>query len=161
MNRRLTSTVALLAVAALTSAPAHAATKKKPKPKPIRGSYAVHLNPDPTTDVFSEAGKPNPTGEPCGLSTASENRHAFKIPAAGTLNVVLDSPNPLPAAYAVGPDWDLHIMDADGSELDSSTSPQAHEETTDKFKKAQPLTIVACNLTGGTDAKVSYVFTYA
>ncbi|HTL24929.1 MAG TPA: hypothetical protein VL281_12945 [Mycobacteriales bacterium] len=159
MNRRLTSAVALLAVAALSSAPAHAATKKKPKP--IRGSYAVHLNPDPTTDVFSEASQKNPTGEPCGLSTASEDRHAFKVPAAGTLHVVLDSPNPLPANYALGPDWDLHIMDADGSELDASTSPEAHEETTDKFKKAQPLTILVCNLTGGTDAKVSYTFTFA
>ena len=96
-----------------------------------------------------------------GLSSASEHRKAFKIPAAGALSVVLDSPNPLPKGYVLGPDWDLHILDADGSELDESTSEGAHEETTDKFKKPQAVTILVCNITGGTEAKVSYTFTYA
>ena len=159
MNRRLVTCIGLVTIAGLALTPAQAATKKKPKP--IRGSYNLTLNPDPTTDVFSLSGQDNPTGGTCGLNSASEDRHAFKVPAAGTLKVVLDSPNPLPAAYVLGPDWDLHIMDADGSELDASTSEAAHEETTDKFKKAQMVTFLVCNVTGGQSAKVSYTFTYA
>lgn len=158
MNPRLVTCASLVAVAALGIAPAHATTRKKPKP--IHGSYSVTLNPDPTADVFSSSGQKNPTGD-CGLIAASTNKHPFKVPAAGTLHVVLDAANPLPASTAFGPDWDLHIIDADGTELDASTSATAHEETTDKFKKAQALTIEVCNITGQPDAKVTYLFTYA
>jgi hypothetical protein len=158
MNPRLVTCVGLVAVAALGISPAHAATKKKPKP--IRGTYTVSLNPDPTADVFSSSGQKNPTGD-CGLIAASTDQHPFKVPAAGTLHVVLDSANPLPTTTPLGPDWDLHIIDADGSELDASTSATTHEETTDKFKKGQPLTIEVCNITGQPSATVTYTFTYA
>jgi hypothetical protein len=157
MNRRLVTCASFVAVAALGIAPAHAATKKKPKP--IHGAYALQLMPDPTNDVFSSTGQKNPQGV-CGLVPASQDAHPFKIPAAGTLHVVLDSPNPLPSSTPVGPDWDLHIIDADGTEMDASTSPEGHEETTDKFKKKQALTILVCNVTGQPSATVTYTFTF-
>jgi hypothetical protein len=159
MSRRPLVAVALLTAAAVTAVPAHAATK--PKPKPIRGSYAVSLPPDVTTDAFSSTGAKNPTGAQCGLLTASTNSHPFKVPAAGKLKVVLDSPNPLPVGTPLGPDWDLHIIDADGSELDASTSTTSHEETNDKFKKSDHITIEVCNITGQPSATVTYTFTYA
>jgi hypothetical protein len=160
VNRRLLSLVAVVATTTLAVAPAHAATKKKPKPKPIRGSYSVTLLPDPTADAFSSSGQKNPAGD-CGLLPNASDKHPFKVPAAGTLHVVLNAANPLPTTTAVGPDWDLHILDADGSELDASTSSTSHEETTDKFKRPQPLTIEVCNITGQPNATVTYVFTYA
>jgi len=162
VNRRLTSCAALLAVAALSAAPAHAATKKKPKPKPIHGSYAVQLVPDPTPNATNEAGKPGCTG----VSPKGVDNHAFKVPAAGTLHVVLDSVDPTGAPGAgpagnIGTDWDLYLIDTDGSIYDGSHGATSHEEVTDKFKRGQPLTIQVCNLLGQPDAKVTWTFTYA
>ena len=157
MNTRLTVTVALLAACSVGLTPAHAGTKK---PKPIKGSYQVALNPDPTADAFSSSGTSDPVDGNCGAIGASQDAHAFKIPAAGTLKVVLDAPNPLPASTPLGPDWDLHILDSDGSELSASTSETSHEETTDKFKKKQAVTFLVCNITGSPTATVSYTFTY-
>jgi hypothetical protein len=154
VNRRLTSLAALLAVAALSSAPAHAATKKKAKPKPIHGSYTVTLLPDPTPNATNLAGMPGCTG----VSPAAVDNHAFKVPAAGTLNVVLDSADPTGTSNT---DWDLYLIDTDGSVLDGSHGGTSHEEVTDKFKKGQPLTIQVCNLIGQPSGTVTYTFTYA
>jgi len=158
MNRSLVTCAGLVAAAAMTVAPAHAATKKKPKP--ITGHYAVTLNPDPTADAFSSSGQTDPVDGNCGAIGASQDAHPFTIPAKGTLHVVLDAPNPLPASTPLGPDWDLHILDTDGTELDASTSTTSHEETSDKFKKKQAVTILVCNVTGGPTANVTYTFTY-
>jgi hypothetical protein len=155
VNRRLTSVAAVLAVAALSAVPAHAATRKA-KPKPIRGSYHVTTNPNPTIEATGFVKDGCDQTVPGGA-----DNHVFTIPAAGTLHVVLDGNDPTGAAAPVGPDWDLFILDSDGSLLDSSGGSNAHEETTDKFKKKQKVTIQACNLLGLPDATVSYTFTYA
>ena len=62
---------------------------------------------------------------------------------------------------AMGADWDLYLIDTDGSVYDGSHGPTSHEAVTDKFKKAQKITIEVCNLIGQPNATVSWVFTYA
>jgi hypothetical protein len=157
VNRRLTTCAALVAVAALSAVPAGAATKKA-KPKPIRGSYHLTTNPNPTMEGTDEL----PGADSCNdVVPVGVDNHPFTIPAAGTLQVVLQGADPSGGAAPVGPDWDLYLIDSDGSVLDASNGGGAHEETLDKFKKKQNVTIQVCNLLGSPDATVSYTFTYA
>jgi hypothetical protein len=158
MSRRPLVAVALLTAAAVSTAPAHAATK----PRPLKGSYNVTLLPDPTPNVTNTVGKDGCTG----LSPEGVNSHSFKVPAAGKLHVVLDSADPTGTpsagpAGSVGTDWDLYVLDSDGVIVDGSHGGTSHEETTDKFKKAQQLSIQVCNLAGEPNATVSFTFTYA
>jgi hypothetical protein len=154
VNRRLTSCAALLAVAALSAVPAQAATKKKPKP--IKGTYHLTTNPNPTVEVTGFVNEGCDQTVPGGA-----DNHPFTIPAAGTLTVVLEGADPTGGGAPAGPDWDLFILDSDGSILDESGTAGSREETTDRFKKKQTVTIQACNLMGIPDATVSYTFTYA
>jgi hypothetical protein len=138
MTRRLALLVTTLAVAGLAAAPAHAGGV-------VKGTYAVTLLPDPTLQV----------AEACtGVNPSATDNHPFTVPSAGTLSVVLDAPDPAGAG-----DWDLYILDADGSVNSGSDSDKAHEETTAKFKRAAKVTIQVCNLAGAPDGTVSYVFT--
>ena len=151
MNRRLVTCASLAAVAALGIAPAHAATKK---PKPIDKTYSLTLTPDPTGETGGLPGLPDGC---TGVNPAGQDKHPFTVPAKGTLKVVLDSPDPTGHGAT---DWDLYILDSDGSVLDSSHGPTSHEETFDKFKKKNPLTFEVCNLAGQPTATVHYTFTY-
>ena len=158
MSRRPVLALAVVTVAAVSVAPAHAA---KPKPKPIKGSYQVTALPDPSPNATNLIGK-----DGCGVLPSGQNKHPFTVPAKGTLHVVLNSADPTGSpsagpAGAVGTDWDLYVLDSDGSILDSSHGGTAHEETTDKFKKKQGVTFWVCNLAGEPTATVSYTFTYA
>jgi hypothetical protein len=147
VNTRLLSCASVVVVAAMAVAPAHAATKKKPKP--ITKTYKVQLPPDPTGNVGTEG---------CaGLNPASQDQHPFTVPAKGTLKVHLSSQDPTGGQL----DWDLALLDADGSTLSTSTSAGAEEGTLDKFKKKQSVLIQACNLAGLPDATVTFTFTYA
>ncbi len=153
MHRRLTVTFAVAAVAttALTL-PSQAAVKKKPAP--IKGSYTVNLVPDPTKEATSL------TADGCsGLSPAAVDRHAFTVPAAGTLEVTLEGDDPAKGSAPAGFDWDLYTYDASGL-LGASDGATAAEQTVDNFKKKTPVTIEVCNLDGLPDAVISYTFTY-
>ncbi|MDT7573350.1 MAG: hypothetical protein QOE05_3524 [Actinomycetota bacterium] len=140
MNRRLALTVCTLAVAGLAAAPAHAAGV-------VKGSYDVTLLPDPSLEA----------AEVCEavLPTAVDN-HELKVPGPGTLTVVLDSPDPTGTGNT---DWDLYILDADGSVNSGSDGGSSHEEAAAKFKKAATVTLQVCNLAGAPNGTVSYVFT--
>ena len=153
MSRRPAVALAVLTAAAVSVVPAHAATK--PKPKPIKASYTLTLLPDPTPNATNSIGK-----EGCGVIPQSQNKHPFTVPAAGTLKVVLDSPNPTGNSTA-STDWDLYVLDADGAIMDSSHGGTSHEETTDKLKKKQGVTLWVCNLAGEPSGTVTYTFTYA
>ena len=155
MNRRVTVPLALLTVAALGIVPAQAA-KPKPKPKPIKGSYSVTLVPDVSPNVVAQTGA-TPV---CGTLAPSMDKHPFTVPAAGTLSVVLDSPDPTKGAYPAGPDWDLWLLDAAGDTIDGSHGGTAHEQVATKFKKKTPLTILVCNINGEPTGNISYTFTY-
>ena len=153
MSRRPAVALALIAAAAISTVPAHAAAKK---PKPVKGSYTLSLLPDPTPNAFNLAGK-----DGCGVLPQGQDKHPFTVPGKGTLTVVLDSANPVPDNPAGGTDWDLYVLDSDGTILDSSTGGTPHETTTDKFKKKQGVTFWVCNLAGEPSGTVSYTFTYA
>ena len=141
--RARTALVAGLALvtAAGSLAPAVAAPKKKP----IKVTYEVGpLTPDPT---------PIALGEICAPATPSAiDAREIKIPAAGTLQVDIDF---------VG-DWALGMRDKAGDRLAESDggTPETDESMTVKFKKAQTITIEACNFAGGPEATVTYTFTF-
>lgn len=150
--KRLAVSVAVLACAGLACTPSYAAPKKKQ----VKATYTVTLAPDPTANVFTTAGVANQ----CGANPQAKNHHAFTVPAAGILAIVLDAKDPAPGTPYVF-DWDLYLNDATGNALNEGTSSEAHEEITTKFKKGATVDIVTCNLNGQPQATVSYVFTYA
>ena len=155
MNRRQvlsTLTVAAVVAGVGGSTLASAATKHKV----VKGSYSVTGLPDPTIEANFAAG--NDTGCTAVVPTA-ENKHPLAIPAAGLLDVVLDSPSPARAG-GYGTDWDLHILDAKGNDIGSSTSGTSHEETFNTFKGKTNITIDVCNLNGEPNATVTWTFTY-
>jgi hypothetical protein len=90
----------------------------------------------------------------CAMNvTNSFDRQEFKVPAAGTLAVEV-------SGYQG--DWDLLLLDADNEELATGgSSDLGVPETTEvRFKKAQNVSIVACNWAGTPTATVKYTFTY-
>ena len=148
MNRTAALVVASLAVAAVAAPPAMAAPKKKPITKAYTATAPA---PDPTN-----------YGQPAGASKysvcamnvpSSFDRQEFQVPAAGTLSVEV-------SGYQG--DWDLLLIDADGSELATGgSSDLGVPETTEvRFKKAQKVSIVACNWAGTPTASVKYTFTF-
>lgn len=148
MSRRLALTALPLLAVGLTVVPAHAA---KPKPKPITGSYTVTLAPNPTLEATGELGDGCDTSP---LPTGTDD-HDFRVPAAGTLSIVLDSKEP-----TGNTDWDLYLLDAQRNIISSSHGATAHEETVAKFKKGEPVIIQVCNLAGAPEGTVAYTFTY-
>jgi hypothetical protein len=142
MNRTAALLVGTLAVATVAAPSAFAAPKK-----PITEKYtASAMFPDPT----NQAGQ--------GYSSCAQNvpgsfdAHPFKIPAAGTLHVDLTN---------FHGDWDLLIEDSDKAELaHSGNNPETAEATDVTFKKAQTITIVACNFAGTPSADVAATFTF-
>jgi hypothetical protein len=149
MRRPAVVGLALLVAAGVAALPADAATRKKP----IKGSYALTLVPDPTGEAASVV------GEGCvGVNPAGQDRHTFKVPAKGRLAVVLDSPDPTGAGVT---DWDLYVLDGDDAIVASSHGGTSHEETSMKLKKKQNLTFWVCNLAGQPNGTVRYLFTYA
>jgi uncharacterized membrane protein len=151
MRRRTVLATALLVTAAVSAVPAQAAKKK---PKPITGSYGVTLAPDPTYEVASTAGMTSCSG----VSPKGKDSRPFSVPAAGTLKVVLDSPDASKGAAPL--DWDLYLVASDGTIIDEGTGQTAHEETVDTFKGKAAVSFVVCNNIGAPDATVSYTFTY-
>jgi hypothetical protein len=140
MTRRLTLLVATLAVAGLAGLPAHAGA-------PLKGSYDVTLTPDPSLNV----------GEACEANVPSAvDNHELKVPGPGTLTVVLDSPDPTGTGTT---DWDLYLLDADGSVNSGSEGATSHEEASAKYKKAATVIISVCNVAGQPQGTVSYTFT--
>ena len=148
MNKTAALVVASLAVAAVAAPPAMAAPKKKPITKTYTATAAV---PDPTNAAGGDY-TVCPQAVP-GSFQADD----FKIPAAGTLKVEVGD-------YTG--DWDALLMDSDKSEATSSGAggyapvaggPEVMEM---RFKKAQTVTIVACNWAGGPTATVKVTFTY-
>ena len=146
MTRRLALAAATVVVAALSIAPAHAGGAKV-----IKGSYTVNLPPDPTAEATGEVSD----GCSAILPTAID-KHAFTIPGPGSLDVVLDAPDP---AGSPATDWDLYLLDADGTINTGSNGATSHEETVAKYKTGQKITIEVCNLAGAPTGNISYVFT--
>ncbi len=154
MRRRLVLGTALVAVVGLSGLPSQAAPRSKPKP--IKSTYTVNLTPDPTANVFTAAGQ----AKLCGVGVpGSQHRQAFKVPAAGTVKLVLDAEDPRPGTPYVF-DWDMYLLDTRDNALGEGTSSEAHEEIVTTFKKAQSVVFLTCNLNGQPKGTISYTFTY-
>src|SRR3954452_8715740 len=126
MNRTAALVAGALAVSAVAAPHAFAAPKK------ITKTYtATAPMPDPTNVV------PGYTVCPQRIP-GSFDTQVFKVPAAGRLHVEL-------TGYQV--DWDLLLMDAQAEEIgESGSGGVGGPEVVDlKFKKPQPVSIVACN----------------
>jgi hypothetical protein len=148
MNRTAALVVASLAVAAVSAPPALAAPKKKPVTK----TYAVTAAaPDPTN--YAQAGGVGKYSVCAQNVPGSFDKQAFQVPAAGSLTVELSG---------FQGDWDLLLEDSDDSELAAGgSSGTGGSETVDvRFKKAQKVSIVACNWAGTPTASVKYTFTF-
>lgn len=155
MNRRTALLACALVAVGGSSAPALAA---KAKPKPITGTYAIsNVTPDPTYEAAMDPG--------CsGSLPGGKDIHPFTVPAAGTLQVVLDGDDPTKGGVgtpvgSLGPDWDLYVSSPAGVEGES-TGGSSHEEVVVSFKGKTEVTFDACNNTGAPNAKVTYTFTY-
>jgi hypothetical protein len=142
MKKTAALLVASVAVATLGAPSAFAGPKKTVTEK----WTATAMFPDPS----------NQTGQ--GYGTCAQNvpgsfdSHPFKIPAAGSLHVDLTN---------FHGDWDLLILDSDKSEIGGSgNDPETAESTDVTFRKAQTVTIVACNFAGTPTADVAAVFTF-
>jgi hypothetical protein len=140
-------TLAVVALGAASMSPAIGAPKKK-----ITKTYtATAAVPDPTN---AAAGSYSVCPQTVPGSFQADE---FKIPAAGTLQVEVSGYNG---------DWDALLMDSDKSEIAASGAggypPVAGgpENMEMRFKKAQTVTIVACNWAGGPTATVKATFTY-
>jgi hypothetical protein len=119
-----------------------------PKKKPISKTYAVTA---PAPDPTNYAGQ--------GYSVCAQNvpssfdKQTISIPAAGSLQVELSG---------FQGDWDLLLEDSDDSELTAggSSSVGGSETAESRFKKAQKVSIVACNWAGSPSATVKWTFTF-
>jgi hypothetical protein len=155
MNRRLVTCVGLLVVASLSSAPGHAATKKKAKPKPITKTFTMQLLPVPDP----------PQGTSCTraeLEGVAMHSETVAAKGAGTL---------FAKASGFSGDWDITVVDAaDDSVIDvgSGTSTgggapaqNGVDTVTVKVKRATTFTVRYCNFAGTPQATGTYTFTYA
>lgn len=79
-------------------------------------------------------------------------RYAFKVPAAGTLEVSLN--NTL--------DWSIAVRDAAGDSLAEADggSPEVVETVSVRFKKGQTISIDACNFAGEPQISPTGTFTF-
>lgn len=140
--------VAAAAITAVVASPAVANHKK-----PISVTYtATAATPDPGNFVT------NKLCDGVNPAESGEHKHEFAAPEAGTLDVTL-------TGYQG--DWDLAVRNSKGANIGESGSggymPVAgsDEKTKIKIKKAEKLTIVACNWAGSPTATVKYTFTFA
>jgi hypothetical protein len=141
-------TALLAATVLVTGVGAVAPALAKPKTTPT--SYTAHApTPDPTPVTGETGGNCHPTHE-----TAMDN-HPFKVPAAGNITIDLTG---------FQGDWALGLFDSNGDEIatdDQDVSAPidtpAHIEA--RFKKAETVTVRACNFSGGPTAnvKIKYV----
>ena len=144
MNRTLAVTLGVLTAATVAAHGAVAAP-----PKPVTKTYtATAPLPDPSN--FAELGY-----SVCAQNVPqSYHIEEFKVPAAGTVKVVLTG---------FQGDWDLLLMDGAGKELayGGALPPETDEIAQVKFKKPTVLQIVACNWAGGPTGEVTYTYTPA
>jgi hypothetical protein len=119
-----------------------------------RGSYDVHVLPDPTRDV-------SPYG-PCGAADAwvvaaevGRDARAFRLPARSTLTAEL-VPELNVFAGDVGLDWTLLVVDRAGNELGRSHGPAWQTRVTARTSTARDVLLVACNGRGHPDATISW-----
>jgi hypothetical protein len=143
MNRKLASALLVAAVGVLFGSSATAAPPKNFK-KTVSFTDAT---PDPTGNAES-------TNEMhCSGKLPQEAPISVKIPGPGTLEVSIGG---------FQGDWALQLKDHTGEVIagDDVNPPSAFESTSVRFKKADTVAILPCNLEGTPQAEVTYSYTY-
>ena len=113
-------------------------------PAPIEESYQATALPYPNGSYDS--------GEGCfyGVDGVHKHFHEFEAPRKGKFEVGIP---------ALTGDWDLFVTDPEGNVLaESSDDSGVAEHTELKLKKAQQISIVACNWAGEPQVTVEYSF---
>lgn len=142
MRKALSILLTLGVLVAATAAPALA--KKK------EGHFVATGLPFPMTGTVNE-------GRGCldGLEGVHWTSASFKAPAKGNLAVEMKD---------FQGDWDLHVTDADGNLLASSTTDNIQTPPTEQISISlgvkEEVVIVACNWSGGPQSHVYFTFTY-
>ncbi len=111
---------------------------------PVEESYQATALPFPNGSYDS--------GEGCfyGVDGVHKHFHEFVAPAKGKLDVGI----PLLTG-----DWDLFVVDPEGTVLTESSGDSGVAERTElKMKKGQEISIVACNWAGEPQVTVEYTF---
>ena len=117
----------------------------KPAPKKESGSFDAVALPYPNGSYDDGSG--------CFYAPAPVHRfsHALESPFTGTLDVYIPQ---------LTGDWDLFILDEKGEVITESSGSQGEpEHTTNRVKKGDAITVVACNWLGEPQVRVDYEFT--
>jgi hypothetical protein len=141
MKTRLLATLVVVGAAAATQVPASAAT---PKGFTINYSF-TDATPDPSGNAH------NAEADHCSGTLPQEKPVAVKIPGPGYVEVALT---------ATG-DWSMQLKDSKGLVLTGDdVNPPQNEVLTYRFRKAQTVLVLPCNMTGLPNAKFRVTYTY-
>jgi hypothetical protein len=120
-----------------------------------RGSYAVHVLPDPTIDVSPYGGcRPAAGGWAAGQQIGVD-AHRLAMRRAGVLRARLVAQANV-FAGDLGLDWTLVVVDRAGKELARSSGPAWRTEVVAEVRRAQEVQLVACNRRGHPDATITW-----
>ena len=111
------------------------------------------------TVTFTDA-TPDPTGN---AGSGNENHCSGQLPTEDPIQVKVPGPGYLEVSIAgFQGDWSLQIRDKDGEVLagDDVNPPSEFESVSVRFKKAETVGILPCNLAGTPEAQVTYSYTY-
>ena len=111
------------------------------------------------TVSFTDA-TPDPSGN---AASGNENHCSGQLPQEAPISVKVPGPGYLEVSIAgFQGDWSLQVKDKDGEVLGGAdvNPPSEFESVSIRFKKAETVGILPCNLAGTPQAEVTYSYTY-
>jgi hypothetical protein len=105
-------------------------------------------------------GTPDPTGN---AESTNEMHCSGKLPQEAPISVKIPGPGTLEVSIGgFQGDWALQLKDHTGEVIagDDVNPPSAFESASVRFKKADTVAILPCNLEGTPQAEVTYSYTY-
>ncbi|MDT7572202.1 MAG: hypothetical protein QOE05_2376 [Actinomycetota bacterium] len=111
------------------------------------------------TVTFTD-GTPDPSGN---ASSGNENHCSGKLPQEAPIEVKIPGPGYLEVSIGgFQGDWALQVRDKSGEVLAGAdvNPPSEFESVSVKFKKAETVGILPCNMSGTPQAEVTYSYTY-
>jgi hypothetical protein len=111
------------------------------------------------TVTFTD-GTPDPSGN---AASGNENHCNGKLPQETPISVKIPGPGTLEVSIGgFQGDWTLQVKDKDGEVLAGAdvNPPSEFEAVSVRFKKAETVGILPCNLAGTPQAEVTYSYTY-
>lgn len=111
------------------------------------------------TVTFTD-GTPDPTGN---AASGNENHCSGQLPQENPIEVKVPGPGYLEVSIAgFQGDWSLQVKSKDGEVLGGAdvNPPSEFETVSIRFKKAETVGVLPCNLAGTPQAEVTYSYTY-